>query len=61
MTADPLSRYPAIRTSRVDEFEHQLRAIYGASSFVLPEPAALEVRGNFCTTSRWVSAPAVPR
>ena len=47
MTADPLSRYPAIRTSRVDEFEHQLRAIFGASSFVLPEPAALEVRGNF--------------
>src|SRR5262245_8901227 len=47
MTADPLSRYPAIRTSRVDEFEHQLRAVFGASGFVLPEPAALDVRGNF--------------
>lgn len=47
MPADPLSRYPAIRTSYVDEFEHQLRAIYGATGFALPDPTALNVRGNF--------------
>lgn len=47
MAIEPLSRYPAIRTSRVDEFEHRLKAVYGASGFVLPKPAELVVRGNF--------------
>jgi len=47
MSADPLSRYPAIYTSRVDEFEHRLRAIYGATGFKLQDPSSLLVRGNF--------------
>ncbi len=47
MSADPLSRYPAIRTSRVEEFEHRLKAVYGATGFSLRQPKALDVRGNF--------------
>ena len=47
MPNSPLSRYPAIRTSKVDEFEHQLIAVYGATGFDLPQPENLRVRGNF--------------
>lgn len=47
MPTDPLSRHPAIRTSRVEEFEHQLKAIYGATGCSLRQPEALDVRGNF--------------
>lgn len=47
MSADPLSRYPAIYTSRVDEFEHRLRSIYGATGFSLQDPSLLAVRGTF--------------
>jgi AraC-like DNA-binding protein len=47
MPNSPLSRYPVIRTSRVDEFESQLFAVYGASGFDLPHPENLKVRGNF--------------
>lgn len=47
MPADPLSRYPTIDTSRMDEFEHQLRTIYGATGFVVAEPSTLKVRGSF--------------
>lgn len=44
---EPLSRYPAIRTSRVDEFEDRLKTVYDATGFVLPKPSDLAVRGNF--------------
>lgn len=47
MAKTPLSRFKAIRTSRVDEFEHQLRAVYGATGFTLSRPADLNVRGDF--------------
>ncbi|KAJ8136016.1 hypothetical protein OY671_010771, partial [Metschnikowia pulcherrima] len=47
MSADPSSRYPAIRTSRVEEFEHRLKAVYGATGFSSRQPKALDVRGNF--------------
>lgn len=51
MHADPLSRYPALHTSRVDEFEHLLRAVYGARGFDLQCPSSLSVRGNFARLS----------
>lgn len=44
---EPLARYPAIRTSRVDEFAYRLKAVYGATGFVLPKPSDLVARGNF--------------
>ena len=47
MPNSPLSRYPAIHTSEVDEFAHQLVAVYGATGFELPYPEKLNVRGNF--------------
>lgn len=43
----PLARYPAIRTSDVEEFEHRLRTVYGATGFTLADPAALQARANF--------------
>lgn len=43
----PLSSYPAIRTKRMDEFDHQLRAVYGATGFIVDAPADLDVCGNF--------------
>ena len=46
---EPLSRYPAIRTLRADEFEHRLKTVYGATGLVLPKPADLLARGNFVT------------
>jgi AraC-like DNA-binding protein len=36
-----------IRTSSVEELEHELVDIYGAASFDLEDPAGLDVRGNF--------------
>ena len=47
MPNNPLSRYPAIRTSNIDEFQHQLAAVYGATGFEVPHPENLKVRGNF--------------
>lgn len=47
MSADPLARYAAIRTSCADEFERELRCIYGARSVALSEPSTLDARGNF--------------
>ncbi len=47
MPNTPLSRYPAIRTSKADEFEDQLIAVYGATAFDVPQPEKLCVRGNF--------------
>ena len=47
MPNSPLSRYPAIRTSKIDEFQHQLAAVYGAAGFEVPHPENLKVRGNF--------------
>ena len=47
MPNTPLSRYKAIRTSRIDEFEHRLHAVYGATRFHLENPADLCVRGDF--------------
>jgi len=44
---DPLSRYPALHTSNVEEFERELVEIYGATCFELPDPKGLRVRGNF--------------
>jgi AraC-like DNA-binding protein len=47
MPNTPLSRYKAIRTSQVDEFEHRLRAVYGATRFNLTNPKGLYARGDF--------------
>lgn len=47
MPNTPLSRYKAIRTSRVDEFEHRLRAVYGAKRLTLTNPKGLQARGDF--------------
>jgi AraC-like DNA-binding protein len=44
---EPLFRYPVLRTSSVEEFEHELVDIYGASGFDLDDPAGLNARGNF--------------
>ena len=44
---DPLSRYPAIRTSSIEQFESELVDVYGATGFNLPDPERLRVRGNF--------------
>lgn len=46
-SSDPLFRYPVIRTSRVEELEHEIVDIYGASSFDVEDPTGLDVRGNF--------------
>jgi AraC-like DNA-binding protein len=46
-SGDPLFRYPALHTSDVEEFEHDLVGIYGASGFDVDDPAGLKVRGNF--------------
>jgi AraC-like DNA-binding protein len=48
---DPLFRYPAIRTSSVEEFESELVGIYGATGFDLPDPKSLRGRGNFIQLS----------
>ncbi len=45
--SDPLSRYPAICTSRLDEFEYQLKSIYGATGFDVRDASSLNVRGSF--------------
>jgi len=50
-SSDPLFRYPAIRTSNVEEFESELAGIYGATGFDLPDPKCLRVRGNFVPLS----------
>lgn len=47
MQNTPLSRYKAIRTSCVDEFEYRLRTVYGATAFTLPSPEDLDMRGDF--------------
>lgn len=47
MSIDPLSRYPAIHTADVQEFEYRLRSTYGATGFTLADPSALKVRANF--------------
>jgi AraC-like DNA-binding protein len=44
---DPLSQYPALHTSNVEEFERELVEIYGATCAELPNPKSLLVRGNF--------------
>lgn len=44
---DPLGRFPAIRTSNVDEFRHALLSLYGATAVSVPEPERLQTRGNF--------------
>lgn len=49
--SEPLSRFPAIRTSSVTRFAHELEDIYGATGFELPNPTALAVRGNFVELS----------
>lgn len=45
--AEPLARFPAIRTTRVDEFAHLVKQVYGATGFDLPNPDALEACGNY--------------
>ncbi len=45
--ADPLSRFPAIRTSDPGTFEQQLVDIFGATGLELRHPRQLDVRGNF--------------
>ena len=50
-SVDPLHRYPAIRTSSVEQFERELLDIYGATGFNLPDPERLHVRGNFAQLS----------
>ncbi len=44
---DPLSRFPAIRTSNVEEFRNALLSLYGATALSVPEPDRLRTRGNF--------------
>lgn len=44
---EPLSQCSKFRTSNVEEFEHQLIALFGATGFDLPDRAALKVRSNF--------------
>lgn len=47
MLIDPLSRYPAVRTSSVHEFEYRLRTVYGATGVALSDASTLDARGNF--------------
>lgn len=47
MSADPLARYPVLRTSRADQFEHEVCSVYGAQGVTLPDPPALSARGNY--------------
>lgn len=42
-----LSRCSKFRTCSVDEFEHQLVALFGAIGFDLPDRAAFKIRSNF--------------
>lgn len=42
----PLSPASAFRTSNLEEFEHRLTAVFGATGFQLPDPAALKFRNN---------------
>jgi AraC-like DNA-binding protein len=51
MTVGPLNRYPAIRTSQVEVFEHQLTSVYGATGFDLKDPSSLAAQGNFVQLS----------
>ncbi|MBN8981210.1 MAG: AraC family transcriptional regulator [Rhizobiales bacterium] len=44
---DPLNKYPAIRTSDVEEFRHTLLSLYGATGLSVPDPNRLKTRGNF--------------
>lgn len=47
MRRDPLARFPAIRTSNVDEFRHALLSLYGATGLSVRQPERLLTRGNF--------------
>lgn len=47
MPSDPLSRFPGIRTSKPEEFEHQLIKIYGATKLHIGNPSGLNARGNW--------------
>lgn len=51
MITGPLRRYPAIRTSQVEVFEHRLFSVYGATGFDLKDPSRLAVHGNFVRLS----------
>lgn len=44
---DPLHRFPTVRTSDPEEFEHAVITKYGATGLVVPDPAGLQTRGNF--------------
>ena len=46
-TRDPLGRFPAIRTSDVEEFRNALLSLYGATALNVPDSERLLTRGNF--------------
>lgn len=48
---DPLHRYPSVRTSDPDEFQHVLTSIYGANGLTIPNPRGLQARGNLLKLS----------
>lgn len=43
---DPLSSASGFRTSDIDEFEHRLTTVFGATGFQLQDSAALQFRNN---------------
>ena len=45
--ADPLHRFPTVRTSDPEEFEHAVITKYGATGLSVPDPTGLQTRGNF--------------
>ncbi len=45
--AEPLHRFPTVRTSDPEEFEHAVIAKYGATGLTVPDPTGLQTRGNF--------------
>lgn len=51
MTSAPLHRYPGIRTSQIEAFEHQLNTVYGAIGFDVGDISRLRVQANFLQLS----------
>jgi AraC-like DNA-binding protein len=47
LLGEPLGRYPAFRTSDLDEFGSALTSVYGATSYEIPSPEDFAGFGNF--------------
>ena len=46
-TSEPLRRFPAVRTTDIEQFGDVLRTVYGAVAFDIPDAEGFEARGNF--------------